>query len=219
MTKSSQLYKPSDIVIITLLASFALLTAYRFLFTLPVWFDEFVVKAVMFGLPALILAPKLGVKDLGIALGSKFWQGLYWGLFLGGFYVFVLTLSSWGQDVQPHLVSSPSELFSLVSTALVTGWWESLFFFTFVLQVLMCVWKKKESSALGIAVLIFLVFHLPARIVAGGTNMMLLAELFTLAVFALGQGILFLRTKSVYAVTISHALWGLALMAYTASPL
>src|SRR6266498_2255971 len=78
-----------------LLLSFLSLLAYRLLFFFPVWFDEIVAKAVIFGFPFLlyVLLSRRSVTAFGIN-PRRFWLGIYLGLALGGSFGFLAMLAS-----------------------------------------------------------------------------------------------------------------------------
>mgnify|MGYP001587708489 FL=1 len=69
------------------------------------------------------------------------------------------------------------------------------------------------ASVIG-AMVVFVMFHAPLRILLSGWNGVTFSQLAILGIFAIGQAILFLRTRSIFAVTLSHALWGMVLLVY-----
>jgi len=190
---------------------------YRQLALFPEWFDEIIAKGIVFGIPSIVYARSAirGAEKLGIA-SSRFWPGLYLGLLVGGIYGFVGVARSLtgGTHVEPSMLFSSSAFWFQFFLAMMTAWWESVFFFGFMMNALQDEYHLPEIPALIGAVLVFLVFHAPLRIMLTGFTSLTVAQLSLLALFAVGQAILFMRTKSVYAVTISHALWGMVLMTY-----
>jgi hypothetical protein len=126
----------------------------------------------------------------------------------------VFGISFGGVHVEPALLFSSSAFWFQFFLAMMTAWWESVFFFGFIMHALQDEYKFSEIVSVIGVVLVFIIFHAPLRIMLAGFSPATVAQLMLLAIFAAGQSILFLRTKSVYAVTISHALWGMVLMVY-----
>lgn len=197
--------------------SFVALLLYRAWFTLPVWVDEIIMKAVVFGLPFIIFARlvKKGPEFFGLGM-KTFWPGAFYGLAMGGIFGFTALFSSalkGGKVFIPYLFLSASFWYQF-GLALVTAWWESLFFYGLVLSVLYEHYRKDEWKATAVATLIFLLFHAPILIFRIG----LLGSIFPLVLltaFAFGQGVMYLRYKALTAVVVSHAFWGMALLVYT----
>lgn len=190
---------------------------YRSLGLFPEWFDEIIAKGIVFGIPSILYARNAvrGAEKLGI-LSSRFWPGLYMGLLVGGIYGFIGAGRSLfgGTPVEPALLFSSGTFWFQFFLAMMTAWWESVFFFGFIMNALQDEYKFSEYVSVIGAVLVFIIFHAPLRIMLTGLSPLTIAQLTLLAFFAAGQSILFLRTKSIYAVTISHALWGMVLMVY-----
>lgn len=196
---------------------FVIWALYRSLALFPEWFDEIIAKGIVFGIPSILYARNAirGSEKLGI-VASRFWPGLYMGLLVGGIYGFVGAGRSifGGVPVEPALLFSSSAFWFQFFLAMMTAWWESVFFFGFIMNALQDEYRFSEIVSVIGAVLVFIIFHAPLRIMLAGFSSVTVAQLMLLAIFAAGQSILFLRTKSVYAVTISHALWGMVLMVY-----
>ncbi len=191
--------------------------AYRTFFRFPEWVDEVFVKAVVFGTPAWLYARSFprGHDVLGLS-DKRFWRGMFIGLLIGGFYEFIAILTVMFRNVAfgPATILSSPFFWYIFGLALMTAWWESLFFFGYVLNACMEKYKKSELVSILISTGIFLLFHAPLRVVSGGFTIAVIYQLALLGLFAVGQAILYLRTKSIYAITMSHALWGLVLLVY-----
>lgn len=201
----------------TLVVLFVIWASYRTFFHFPEWVDEVLAKAVVFGGPALLYArgSKRGEDVLGLG-NARFWSGMFVGLLVGGFYEFLAVLSVMmraAPSTQASVLTSPL-FWKIFFLAIFTAWWESLFFFGYVLNALMEKFRHAEIPAILVSTGVFLLFHLPFRIVTNGINQQLVYQLLVLALFAIGQAIVYLRTKSIYAITLSHALWGLVLFVY-----
>lgn len=194
---------------------FIIWIVYRTFFSFPVWFDEVVAKAVVFGLPTIIYARRCtGNSCVRIGLeNERFWPGMFLGMFVGAIYGFVAVLRSMlrADQIQSVLLFASPIFWWTFFLAAMTAWWESVFFFGYVMNYL----KDKLRTELSVVVIttaVFVLFHLPLRLLIGDPGMM--NAILLLTVFAIGQGILYLRTKSLYAVALSHTLWGMVLLLY-----
>jgi hypothetical protein len=193
--------------------------AYRaFVREQPLWFDEGIAKAIVFGLPVFWFSARS--RFIGNEMGLNLQQlvpGLYMGLAIGGLYGFVGILSQvmGGREVvEANLFASPT-FWWYGAMALLTAWWESLFFFGLPVQYLRSIasWLS-ESLVGGFVVVLFLLFHSPLRLMLAGGSSQFVLQLATLGIFAIGQYILYTRTKNMYALVLSHALWGLVIQVY-----
>lgn len=61
---------------------------------------------------------------------------------------------------------------------------------------------------------LFLIFHAPLRLIVTGFEPQFLIQMTLLAMFAFGQFLFYLRTKNMYALVLSHMLWGLVIELY-----
>ncbi len=197
--------------------SFVGLVVYRAFFQFPVWFDEIIAKAFLFGLPfflyALLNREKL--PSLKMTL-KRFWLGAYLGLALGGALGFVAMLASalktGGQILIPNLFFA-SDFWWTFFLALATAWWESIFFYGFILNVLLNARNNEWRASLETTGL-FLLFHAPILLIRGGVAAAMI-PLLLLSLFAFGQAVIYLRFRSLIAMVVSHAFWGMALLVYT----
>ncbi len=199
-----------------LVISFLSLLFYRLFVHFPVWFDEIFAKALIFGLPVALygLHAKTDPRLFGFQ-ARKFWLGAFSGLAIGGLFGFVAMFASTlkrGQVLIPYLFSNP-QFWNEFGLAFATAWWESLFFYSFILVVLRKKFKNEWMAVLHMS-LIFLVFHAPILVLRAGV-MNAISPLGLLFLFAFGQGVIFLRTKSIASAIVSHAFWGMALLVYS----
>lgn len=191
---------------------------YRLLFRFPVWFDETLGKAIFFGLPVWLYISMTGNQDIANTFApSKIRPGLLLGIAVGGLYGFAVSLL---RMLQPGTIVSAVPLFSSPDfwgefiLAICTGFWETLFFYSWIMLV---VEKKlsKKSIFLQIVMVaaIFVVFHIPNMVLrTGWSSVMYLVPL--LFLFAIGQALLFLRNRNAYALVLSQAIWGLVLLVH-----
>lgn len=217
VNSSSTVRSNPQIVFVSLvLLSLILWIFYRLIFDFPVIFDETIGKAVFFGLPILIYVNVNRDKNVAKTIGlNKIFPGLLRGLAFGGlfgFFAIIVALIRSGHDLvaAPLFVADQFWWESLL--ALLTAFWESLFFFGFMQTILGTVFKKiKPIEQIFIISILFLLFHLPniALRFAGFDASFLILLIY---LFGLGQAIIFSKEKNVYTLIMTQAIWGLALM-------
>lgn len=200
-----------------LLILFLIWTLYRVLFAFPVWFDETLGKLVFFGLPVWLYIVVVQTKIIESTLQfKKLIPGLYVGLAVGGLYGFVglLTIISGRQEFNTIFLFLSPRFWWEFFLALLTGFWESLFFFGWVFLVAEKRFPKWSLvNILLFSAVVFLLFHIPNTILRFPISLVL-PQLFLLFFFAIGQGLLFYRYRNLYALTLSHAIWGMVLLVY-----
>lgn len=196
--------------------TFILWSLYRALFNFPVVFDETLGKAAFFALPVLIFVNVTGNKDVVKTLEpAKLPFGLLRGLAYGGILGF-LTVLFIALKQKTVFLSAPifiADKFWFESfLALMTAFWESLFFFGFVQTALYSVLKKPGiGKILLLNSLIFLIFHLPNLFLRfAGLDLSFIVGL--LYLFGFGQALIFSQEKSIYPLIMTHTIWGLILM-------
>lgn len=193
--------------------------AYRaFVKEQPLWFDEGVAKAIVFGLPVFWFSARSRfiANEMGLNI-QQLIPGLYMGLAIGGLYGFVGILSQvmgGRQVVEANLFASPL-FWWYGAMAVLTAWWESLFFFGLPVQYLRSIasWLSEWLIG-GFVVVLFLLFHSPLRLTLSGGSSQFILQMGILAPFAIGQYLVYTRTKNMYALVLSHALWGLVIQVY-----
>jgi len=196
--------------------AFAFWCGYRFLFHFPVWFDETLGKAVFFGLPVWFYIVSSGRKNLLKPLDFiKFEPGLFLGLAVGGVYGFttiLITTLQQGASVTSVPIFASSVFWYEFGLSIMTGFWESLFFFIFLGGVIGQKWSRAGlTKQVIITAGLFLLFHAPNIFLRFSFSAMF-AQMFLLTLFALGQSLLFFRWKNFYALIFSQAIWGMVLL-------
>lgn len=149
-----------------LILSLVLWYLYRGLFSFPVWFDETLGKALFLGLPVWLYAVSSNYKGIGNSFSKgKLEQGLLLGLAVGGIYGFttaIVSIAQSGSVVQAAPLFTSNMFWYEFALAMFTGFWETLFFYAFVANV---VFEKYSSWSLIwqflLIVVIFLLFHIP----------------------------------------------------------
>jgi hypothetical protein len=193
---------------------------YRALFNFPVWFDEIVGKAIFFGLPVMIYVNVTGFSGLAESIRfNKFKVGLLQGIAFGGMFGFAgaiaSVLSKSGAVVPVPLFGS--EIFwSEFGLAVFTGFWESLFFYGFIMAMIQVGWSHwtvmKQVVVTG---LIFAAFHVPNVFFQTQDLTGVLGYSLLVLAFGIGQAFLFSRDKNLYTLIVVHAIWGMTLLVHT----
>ncbi len=204
-----------------LLLSLVLWVMYRSLFSFETWFDESIGKALFFGVPVWVFVTITRFKAVPDTFGlSRLKQGLLIGLAVGGVYGFAATVARLfvgEQTVVSALLFSSNQFWWLFFLALLTAFWETLFFFSFVLKVIQEVYEYwSELGQIAVAAAIFVVFHIP-YVVLYTSGIQILGQVLLLMLFAFGQGFLFTRRENGYALVISHAIWGMVLLTHVSA--
>lgn len=191
---------------------------YRTLYDFPVWFDETLGKAIFFGLPVWFFVTMTKTNEVVDAFKeSKLKQGLLQGVAFGGIFGFIATLASLarsGSDVQAALLFSSNVFWWEFFLALMTGFWETLFFFAFVMTLIQ---QTKQHWSLVNQVLltslVFIIFHIP--------NLLLLFSgpyaigyILLVWAFSVGQAFIYARHQNAYTLIVSHAIWGMVLLVH-----
>lgn len=202
------------LVILTLILWFL----YRALFNFPVWFDETIGKALFFGLPVwLYVSIGDGKSILDTFSPAKLKTGLLLGITVGGVFGFVFSLLSIiqsGGTVQAIDLFGSNQFWYEFMLAVFTAFWETLLFFSFIMTILrekFHDWSIVKQVLL--TALIFLIFHIPNTFLRYDISLVL-PQLLTLLLFAIGQGFLFYSRKNAYALVLSHAIWGMVLLVH-----
>lgn len=193
---------------------------YRSLFReFPVWFDEIIGKAIFFGLPVWLYVTITRARSITDTLApERLNAGLLVGLAVGGIFGFAATLTTL---LTRHVVLQAAPVFASDGfwwqflLALMTGFWETLFFYSWMMVVVQEKMKKWSlvNQVLLVSVL-FLAFHLPNMFLRFPLYM-IPGQIILLFFFAVGQAFLFARSRNLYALTLSHAIWGMVLVVHT----
>lgn len=190
---------------------------YRVFSPFSVWFEELVVKGVVFGIPVYVVGRRLGWgwSDLGIR-GEGLFRGVYLGIVMG------LVLGVVGQlaNVLRHgglmvtdrgLTSEMMGAFILL--ALITAFWESLLFFGYIQHRLAGV--LSESYLVLVVGMLFGVIHVPALIIVERMGVANLGvSLVALVLLGIGNSILSMREKNLIGPIICQVTWGMAVFLF-----
>ncbi len=200
------------------LLMFVIWVLYRSLFRFPVWFDELIGKAIFFGLPVwLYVSITQEKKVVETLFPDKVNKGLFLGLAIGGVYGFagsLLGILRAGGGVQAVFLFSSLTFWWEFFLALMTSFWETLFFFSWITTVIFEKYKKSSLVwQVSVAALIFMFFHIPNSILrfSGGV---VAGQVFLMLLFGLGQALIFYRWRNFYTLVLSHTIWGMVLLVH-----
>ncbi len=199
-----------------LVATFLIWLVYRSVFRFPVWFDESIGKAIFLGVPVWLFVMVTQLTAVGDSFSlEKLKPGLLRGLAFGGLFGFIATtlaLLRRGGVVVPTALFASEAFWGEFALALMTGFWETLFFFSFVMTVMMEGFKKWSLVRRVIFTsVIFLLFHLP-NIVLRFSGDAIMYQAFLLSLFAVGQALVFAWDRNSYTLVLTHAFWGMVLL-------
>ncbi len=191
--------------------------AYRFLFHFPIWFDETIGKALFFGFPVWLYVQISGSESMTNTFSlNKFHSGLLSGIAVGGLFGFAAALLGLAESggVQAAQVFASDRFWWEFMLALFTGFWETIFFFSWLMVVIQEKWPHWSLAKQVLAVAgLFLVFHMPNTFLRfSGTAVA--GQLVLLFAFAVGQALFFANRRNGYALTLSHAIWGMVLLVH-----
>lgn len=191
---------------------------YRSLFQFPVWFDETLGKAIFFGLPVWFYVSMTRVTEIPDALAfNKLKPGLLQGIAFGGVFGFAVTLASLfrtGESVQAALLFSSNAFWWEFFLALMTGFWETLFFFAFVMTIIQLMYRKWSLlQQVLLTSVVFIVFHLP-NLVLMFAGPYLVSYIVLIWAFSIGQAFIYSRNQNAYTLLISQAIWGMVLLVH-----
>ncbi|MCA9369736.1 hypothetical protein KC686_01120 [Candidatus Woesebacteria bacterium] len=189
---------------------------YRFVFDFPVWFDETLGKGLLFGVPVwayIIMTRAHSIQKTYEP--RKLLTGLLFGVAVGGVFGFttsIMALLQSGATPQPAALYMSDIFWAEFFLAGMTGFWESLLFFSFIYTVIEEKWSNWPLwASVLLTVSIFVLFHIPNAFLRfeGGA---VVSQIFLLTLFALGQTLLFISKRNMYALVVTHAIWGMVLL-------
>lgn len=199
-----------------LLLTFLMWVFYRSVFNFPVWFDESIGKLVFFALPVLLYVSISGSTEVFETFSfKKIKPGLLLGLAVGGVFGFAAALIgaiSRGGSVSLLPYYYADWFWKELFLAIMTGFWETLFFYSFVMIVVND--KFRDFSLLKRIIMVasvFLLFHLP-NIFARFSIRESLFQIVLLFAFACGQALIFYKRRNAYLLILVQAIWGMVLL-------
>lgn len=183
----------------------------------PLWFEETVVKGVVFSLPLLLFPPIR--KPLLSAVGMtrhNFLHSVYLGITLG----MILGLAGQIGNFIRHgelsfnsfgLTSGTIGAFLILS--LITAFWEQLLFSGYFVAKLQSA-NTPEVPLVLLVGLGFSLIHLPALLLDPNAASQIVINLLLLFSLGVSCAILRLRLKNLIAPIMAHALWGVTVFLF-----
>ena len=192
---------------------FVIWSFYRYLPQfLPLWFEELVLKPLLWLLPVVFLVKKVERQpwsSLGFST-QKIFPSLYWGIGLGLVFAFEGLLTHIFKYKGLNLLSfsySSDEFLGLFLISLATAFSEEVVFRGYLFNRLWQIWKN-EGLANLVSSLLFVLIHLPVGIfVLGYQPVIMLAYLLFVFIFGFGSAFVFGRTKNIIASILLHIFW------------
>lgn len=184
---------------------------YRLLFRLPEWFEETVLKFIVFGGPVfwvVLNKEKKNLSDLGMitkGLLASLYFGLLFGLWLAVLGNMVAFVRDGGVNFNPEMtVAAFGELMLL---GLVTAFWEQLLFMGYMLPR---VFKDLGNEWVAVVLIgfLFALLHVPIQIAQEVELNQLVVRFILLFSLGFGNGVLYLRLKNLAAPIFAHLAWG-----------
>ena len=195
--------------------TFVAWSLYRYFFYYPEWFDEFVAKPCILLLPTIFLATifeKKSLKSIGFS-SQQLAQNIFIGLGAGIFIAVEAILTrqfKYGQVIfNPDHLTGVS-LLTVILIPFVTGFAEEAVFRGYLFTNFLKSYKN-EFFANALSTVLFVALHLPILLFVNHlSSVELLFSLVQLAILGALNGIIFARTKTLVAPTVTHGLWNLS---------
>lgn len=191
---------------------------YRLFSPLPVVVEEILVKGLVFGGVVYVVGIRqhgLSWRDLGLRVDNLF-RSVYLGLGLGMVLAIVGQLANvlrhGGMMLSDQILTSDM-VGGFLLLALVTAFWEGLFFYGFLLSRLILV--TSEITAVSVIGLMYTLLHVPVLLMTdglGGTEA--LKALLLLLTLGISNSILMLRMRNLAAPMLSQVVWGVTLFLF-----
>ncbi|MEI6532702.1 MAG: CPBP family intramembrane glutamic endopeptidase [Candidatus Roizmanbacteria bacterium] len=185
---------------------------------LPVWFDEFVAKPVVFVLPIYwyitYLEKKSFFSEIWL-LRKNFSNNVFIGLGVGAVFIFSGALGNYilTKSIFPANNLATEAIMMVILTALATGITEEILSRGFVLKKLYQESKNIYSSIFLSSVLFFFL-HVPILFTSHMFGASLLRVMLADVVLSVTVSIFYLDRKSIVIPILIHALYNISLMLY-----
>lgn len=190
---------------------------YRSYLKMPVWFDEFVAKPIVFVLPVFYYITKVDKKDIFeyFFFKTKFAEVIrdfFYSLGFGALFLFTSMAASYfrnGKFVFMGKLPSAQDFSYIVIIALATGVTEEILSRGFVLRKLYEESRNVLSSTFFASVLFFFL-HVPILFTnAKITGNMLLVFMITDLLLSMVNGLIFLQRRSLLVPIFIHAFYNI----------
>lgn len=192
---------------------------YRFNFQLSEWLEELIIKPAIWLTPTLLLLfcqERKNLASIGLTARNLF-KNIYFGWGLGSFFAFeglIANAIKYRGFLFVPMGLSLIDILKMVVIALITALVEELVFRGYLLTRLVEVVRDDLWANLTAGIL-FSLIHLPMAIFVLQYDLSsIISYLFLMLVLGVADGYIFLRTKSLVAPTISHALWNFSVILF-----
>jgi hypothetical protein len=190
---------------------------YRWLSPFSLWFEELVLKGLVFGLPAVWM----GIRRHGWSLVSmgltsqRLFKSVYLGLGLGLSLGLVGELGNYFRygQIQFSDYGLTSEMVGgFLLLALVTAFWEGLFFYGYALQMINTV--SSELVSITTIGFLYMLIHIPGQLHQQLTGGEMIKALILLLTLGIANSILMLRMKNLAAPILTQVVWGVTIFLF-----
>lgn len=192
---------------------------YRYFFRLPEWLEEIVIKPLIWLTPTILLViyqEKKKLTSIGLSL-RDFFKNLYLGWGLGAFFAFEGLISNaikYRGLLFIPMGLSLVDLIRMLLISLFTAFSEEIVFRGYIMNRLNEV-TKNEFLANIISAILFSLIHIPiAMFVLQYDLNSLFSYLFLMLVLGIADGYVFVRTGTIVAPTLAHALWNFSVILF-----
>ncbi len=191
---------------------------YRAFFLLPEWFEELILKPIVFLLPVLWAVQKEKEKLSSIGLSTKnLYRNIYFGLGLGVVFAVLGVLTNYwkyGGIAFATFGLTGASLLWLMLISLATAFSEEALFRGYIFTRLLKIGKNGWMATI-VSALLFALIHLPITIFVWDYSLsMVLVQGFLVFLLGFGNAFLMARTGTIVAPVINHTLWSLTVFLF-----
>lgn len=186
---------------------------------LPVWFQEIVLKPILWLFPLFWIVKAVEKKDLS-SLGitnKNLFKAIYWGIGLGFVFAFEGLLTNIIKYKGFHVSGGDVGLLFFLGSILLsfaTAISEETVFRGYIFNRLWKIWNNELLANL-ISSLLFTLIHLPIGIfVLGYKPLVMLAYLLFVFIFGFGSSFVFARSKNLVSSILLHVFWAWPIMLF-----
>lgn len=179
---------------------------------LPVWFEEIVLKPVVWLIPTFWLVKKIEKENLAsLGLTKKnLLKSIYWGIGLGAVFALEGFLTNIFKYRGLELVSLNYTTLGFIGAlglSLITAFSEEIVFRGYIFTRLQRIWENEWLANL-VSAFLFTLIHLPISIfVLGYRPMMMLTYLFLVFIHGFASAFVFNQTGNVTSSILLHVFW------------
>ena len=205
-------------VLAVFLFVFLVWSFYRATFLLPEWFEELILKPIVFLLPVLWVVQKEKEKLSSIGFSTKnLYRNIYFGLGLGVVFAVLGVLTNYwkyGGIAFATFGLTGASLLWLMFLSLATAFSEEILFRGYIFTRLLKIGKNGWMATI-VSALLFALIHLPISIFVWDYSLsMVFVQGFLAFLLGFGNAFLMAKTGTIVAPVINHTLWGLTVFLF-----